>query len=133
MTEKTQEKENKNTIPAKILERFEKYCKEKNIEGKEKEKRLKKLEEAWKKYIFEPGEAIGNIAAQSISEPATQMCTDYNEKIILKYKNKIKVVKIGEIVDKAIAEKFEIQNGYEIFDVPNNTEILTPSLSKDEK
>ena len=73
MTEKTQEKEKKSEIPEKILERFEKYCKENKIEGKEKEKRLKKLEQSWKKYIFEPGEAIGNIAAQSISEPATQM------------------------------------------------------------
>ena len=73
MAEKIQENEKKHEIPAKILERFEKYCKENKIEGKAKQDRLKKLEQAWKKYIFEPGEAIGNIAAQSISEPATQM------------------------------------------------------------
>ncbi|MBS3053679.1 MAG: DNA-directed RNA polymerase subunit A'' [Candidatus Aenigmarchaeota archaeon] len=60
-------------LPTNILDRFEKYCKEKGITGKDKENKLKKLEEAFQKYVYEPGEAIGIVAAQSISEPATQM------------------------------------------------------------
>lgn len=56
-----------------IMERFEAYCRENSIAGKEKEEKLKKLEESFQKYVYEPGEAIGVIAAQSISEPATQM------------------------------------------------------------
>lgn len=60
-------------LPKNILDRFEQYCRERNITGKEKEEKLKKLEESFHKYVYEPGEAIGIIAAQSISEPATQM------------------------------------------------------------
>ncbi len=61
------------TIPKNILERFEEYCKKNSISGKEKEQKLEKLKTAMQKYMYEPGEAIGIVAAQSISEPATQM------------------------------------------------------------
>lgn len=57
----------------KLLQIFEEYCAKRGISGKEKEEKLKKLEGYANRYIYEPGEAIGIIAAQSISEPATQM------------------------------------------------------------
>jgi DNA-directed RNA polymerase subunit A" len=56
-----------------ILKRFEEYCEKNNITGRAREEKLAKLEELIFKYNYEPGEAIGIIAAQSISEPATQM------------------------------------------------------------
>jgi DNA-directed RNA polymerase subunit A" len=52
---------------------FDDFCKKNNITGKQKDEKLKILETMIKKYLYEPGEAIGVIAAQSISEPATQM------------------------------------------------------------
>ena len=60
-------------LPKKVLDAFEQYCKKNNIVSKQKEAKLKELEKLFEKYKYEPGEAIGIIAAQSISEPATQM------------------------------------------------------------
>jgi DNA-directed RNA polymerase subunit A" len=60
-------------MPKKLLEEFDAYCKKHGIEGKQKEEKLEKLKQRLEKYTYEPGEAIGVIAAQSISEPATQM------------------------------------------------------------
>ncbi|MCX6815651.1 MAG: DNA-directed RNA polymerase subunit A'' [Candidatus Aenigmarchaeota archaeon] len=60
-------------IPKKILDDFENYCKKNGITGKEKDQRFETLKQRLVKYIYEPGEAIGVVAAQSISEPATQM------------------------------------------------------------
>ncbi|MFH8086292.1 MAG: DNA-directed RNA polymerase subunit A'' [Candidatus Aenigmatarchaeota archaeon] len=60
-------------LPKKIVREIEEVAKEKKLTKEQ----VKKLEEEVKKeYLrsrFEPGEAIGIIAAQSISEPATQM------------------------------------------------------------
>jgi len=56
-----------------IMDKFNEYCKKQGIEGKKKEELLERLKQNIVRYIYEPGEAIGVIAAQSISEPATQM------------------------------------------------------------
>jgi len=61
-------------LPQALLEEFERYCKKKGIEGKKKEELLEKLKQRFiERYAYEPGEAIGIVTAQSISEPATQM------------------------------------------------------------
>ncbi len=60
-------------LPKRVMEEFEKYCKKRGIEGKQKEEKIAKLKGMFENYKYEPGEAIGVIAAQSISEPATQM------------------------------------------------------------
>lgn len=60
-------------IPQSVLQEFEIFCAKNNITGKEKEEKLKQLKNMIKKASYEPGEAVGIIAAQSISEPATQM------------------------------------------------------------
>ena len=120
-------------LPKKIMADFEEYCKKHGISGKQREEKLSALMKAFEKYKYEPGEAIGVIAAQSISEPATQMCTDFNEKVIVRFRNEIKEVKIGDFVDRAIEERYEKIDDYEIFDMPSDVEILVPSLSSDKK
>ncbi len=60
-------------LPKTVMEDFEAYCKKNGFTGKVKEEKLKKLTQIFQRYKYEPGEAIGIIAAQSISEPATQM------------------------------------------------------------
>jgi DNA-directed RNA polymerase subunit A" len=60
-------------INKNILIKFEEHCKKNKIEGKEKEKKLAELEKFVQNYMYEPGESIGIVAAQSISEPTTQM------------------------------------------------------------
>lgn len=60
-------------LPKKLMEEVEGVAKDMKLKAKEKEKLVIEVK---KKYIsnkFEPGEVFGIIAAQSISEPATQM------------------------------------------------------------
>ena len=60
-------------LSKKAMDDFEKYCKEHKLGDKQREEKLALLQKLVIKYMYEPGEAIGIIAAQSISEPATQM------------------------------------------------------------
>lgn len=60
-------------ISERLEKEFENFCKEKNITGKKKEELYEKMKNTVKKASYEPGTAIGVIAAQSVSEPATQM------------------------------------------------------------
>ena len=57
----------------KLMEDFEKYCKDNKLSEKQRDEKLELLQNLLVKYQYEPGEAIGIVAAQSISEPATQM------------------------------------------------------------
>ncbi len=60
-------------IPDALMERFDKYCKDKGINEGERDRLLKEYAKFIQRSRYEPGEAVGVIAAQSISEPATQM------------------------------------------------------------
>ncbi len=120
-------------LSKKTMEDFETFCKEQGFSEKMKAEKFELLKKLIQKFQYEPGEAIGVIAAQSISEPATQMCADYTEKVIVRYKNTIKSVKIGKFVDFALQDGFEKINEYEIFDLPDDIEILVPSLSSEKK
>ena len=61
-------------LPKRVMDDFEKYCKERGITGEKKEKLLETLRRKFvEKYAYEPGEAIGIVAAQSIGEPGTQL------------------------------------------------------------
>lgn len=60
-------------ISEKIKHEAEAYFKKYNLTQKQAQNALKKIENLYKRTLYEPGEAIGVIAAQSISEPATQM------------------------------------------------------------
>lgn len=60
-------------LPEYILEEVEKVAQKKRLSKEQKEILLKEIERMYFKQTIEPGEAIGIIAAQSISEPATQM------------------------------------------------------------
>lgn len=56
-----------------MLELFEAWCTRQGIEGKEKNEKFEQFKALVQRASYEPGEAIGIIAAQLISEPATQM------------------------------------------------------------
>ena len=60
-------------IARKVMDDFEDYCKRNKLSEKQKAEKLELFKKLIEKYMYEPGEAIGVIAAQSISEPATQM------------------------------------------------------------
>jgi DNA-directed RNA polymerase subunit A" len=60
-------------LPPKIIKNLKNAFKEFKLTETQKEKAIDKVIEIYKKSCYEPGESIGVVAAQSISEPATQM------------------------------------------------------------
>jgi DNA-directed RNA polymerase subunit A" len=60
-------------LPKKIIDEIERVCTEKKLNPKQREKLIEAVKREYLNSSFEPGEAIGIISAQSISEPATQM------------------------------------------------------------
>ncbi|MBI4894157.1 MAG: DNA-directed RNA polymerase subunit A'' [Candidatus Aenigmarchaeota archaeon] len=60
-------------LPLKIREEVDKVASAKKLNKAQKEKLEVEIVKAYNESRFEPGDVIGIIAAQSISEPATQM------------------------------------------------------------
>lgn len=60
-------------LPEKIKIQIERFCKEYGLSEEKKKKLIEKMKQLYQDSLYEPGEAIGCVAAQSISEPATQM------------------------------------------------------------
>ena len=60
-------------LPDFVMEEVERISKEKRFDSSQKNKFIEKVKAEYLKSKFEPGEVVGIIAAQSISEPATQM------------------------------------------------------------
>lgn len=60
-------------LPQSLLDNIDRVSKEKNMNKSQRDKLTEEVKKEFMKSMFEPGEAVGIIAAQSISEPATQM------------------------------------------------------------
>ena len=60
-------------LPEFMMKEIDEVSKEKRLNKAQKEKLTEQVKKNFMDSRFEPGEAIGIIAAQSISEPATQM------------------------------------------------------------
>ena len=74
MSEKLQkELSNEVELPLGLIEEIERIAKEKRLSEEKKARLMENVKKSYLKSMFEPGEAIGIITAQSISEPATQM------------------------------------------------------------
>jgi DNA-directed RNA polymerase subunit A" len=63
----------KGTLPPKIIEDLRNAFREFKLNETQKKKAIELVTNIYKNSLYEPGEAIGVVAAQSISEPATQM------------------------------------------------------------
>ena len=63
----------KDKLPEKILDDLKNAFKEFKLTNSQKTKVLKRVVEIYNESCYECGEAVGVVAAQSISEPATQM------------------------------------------------------------
>lgn len=77
-----------------------------------------------------PGEAIGMITAESFGEPGTQMCAAYDEKVVTKYKGRIRIVKIGEFVDDVL---YYSKGNNNVLNIEDNTDLLVLGINQDEK
>jgi DNA-directed RNA polymerase subunit A" len=123
-------------FPKRIREEIERIAKEMKLSEEQKAKLEEEVKREYFKSAFEPGEAIGIISAQSISEPATQMSLPYEEKILIKENGIIYPVEIGKFVD-SLLNKFKscvkIEGNTEILDLPENLNIYVYSLDNDEK
>lgn len=60
-------------LPRKLVDEIEQVSKEMRLTKEKKGKLIEQVSKAYMQGKFEPGESIGIIAAQSISEPSTQM------------------------------------------------------------
>ncbi|MCX8179260.1 MAG: DNA-directed RNA polymerase subunit A'' [Candidatus Aenigmarchaeota archaeon] len=72
MSEKLQ-KDYLDDLPKTIVDEIERVSAERKLDEKQKQKLIEEVRKEYYKSMFQPGEAIGIIVAQSISEPATQM------------------------------------------------------------
>ena len=73
MSEELQKKSNEMELPKSVIEQIEKVGKEKKFNKEQTEKFIEEVCKVYQRNKFEPGETVGILAAQSISEPATQM------------------------------------------------------------
>ncbi|MBI3413513.1 MAG: DNA-directed RNA polymerase subunit A'' [Candidatus Aenigmarchaeota archaeon] len=120
-------------LPKSILEKAEKIFEEKKIPQNKRDEILENLKKAYKMYLYEPGEAIGIVSAQSISEPATQMSLDAGEKVIIKNMDRIKISEIGKFTDTVMnAFGFVSHDDWDICEL-GGMYVYVPSISQDEK
>ena len=60
-------------LPLKIQKEVLDYCEKKKLSPEKQKKIIEDVKVAYNQHIFDPEEAFGVVAAQSLSEPATQM------------------------------------------------------------
>ena len=65
--------DNSRFLPIKFLEEIEEVSRQKKFNKEQKQRLIEEVKKFYLKSRFEPGETVGILAAQSISEPATQM------------------------------------------------------------
>ena len=66
-------KDAEKILPPKTFDETKEAFKEFKLSSSQKQKAIKRIVELYRKSCYEPGEATGVVAAQSISEPATQL------------------------------------------------------------
>lgn len=115
-------------LPKKILDEIDALAKNE----KEKKELLELAKKNFKKYLYDSEESVGVIAAQSLSEPATQMSIDSEERIILKRDHTTAVVKIGDFVNSAVNEMGYSENGWDVCNLSPHG-IYVPSITQNEK
>ncbi len=119
-------------LPRKVKEEIKKKLEEIKADEETAKEIVEKCVQAYFKNLMEPGEAAGIVAAQSIGEPGTQMSLPYDERIIVKEGENVRIIEIGKFVDYCIGKfGFTKQGIHEICDLP--VEIYALSLDRDEK
>src|SRR3989344_5525410 len=120
-------------IPAKLLAEAREEIENAKLKTKEAEKVLKRIKDAYESAKIDPGEAIGIITAESFGEPGTQMSISKDEKIIVKIKNKIRILEIGKFVDALMDKRGSYKlNDTEILPL-NEYSIYAPGINQEEK
>jgi len=120
---------NESWISSELPDLVKEEARAKNLSKKE----LEHLQEIYEAMQIDPGEAVGVISAQSIGEPGTQMSLAHSEKVLIKHKDNVRAMKIGEFIDAIIeTQPIKKESKYEIYDVPKDAGIEVLSLNKKE-
>ncbi len=120
-------------LPQKLLDEVRRGAEESKLKGDQVRKVLDRVRDSFESSKINPGEAIGIVTAESIGEPGTQMSLSRNEKIIIKIKDRIKIVRIGEFLDELINVNGSFSfNDTEILPL-NDYEFYVPSINQEEK
>ncbi len=123
----------KDLLSAPIIEEIKEEMQKRKISQEKLKDILEKVKEEYENALIDPGEAIGIITAESFGEPSTQMSISRDEKIIVKIKNKIRILKIGEFVDKLMV----LNKPYSFKDTEylplNDYDFCVPSIDQEEK
>src|SRR3989344_4744470 len=126
-------KEYQGMIPEKIIDDVKREANKVKITKPQLKEVLERVKKEYEAALISPGEAIGIITAESFGEPATQMSIHKDEKIIVKIKDRIKILKIGEFVDKLINKNGSFRfNNTEVLPL-NDYEFYVPSINQEEK
>lgn len=120
-------------LPLYLSSKIEDYAKKYKISDKHKSEIMKIVADTYEKAKIAPGESIGVITAESFGEPSTQMSISYFEKVIVKIEDKIKIVKIGELIDELMNSFGNIKNGVAEILPLNDLDCYVPSINKEEK
>ena len=126
-------KEYSGLIPSKLIDDVKKEVSKVKITKAQLKEVLERVKREYEAALISPGEAIGIITAESFGEPATQMSIHRDEKIIVKIKDRIKILKIGEFVDKLMSKNGNLKfKDTEVLPL-NNYEFYAPSINQEEK
>ena len=121
------------TLPEIAKEGMQRYFEKHRVPPAKQEAIKELVRELYHRSSYDAEEPMGVVAAQSLSEPATQMSLGHGEKVIVKQDGMISIVKIGEFIDR-IAEKEgrTDPDGWEVIDV-SGKDLYVPSLNGSEK
>ncbi len=88
------------------------------------------------KTLIQPGESVGVATAQSIGERQTQQTlnsVDWKEKVVIKINDKIKILPVGELIDKYMennTDVLKLENEQEYLDI-SQTHMEIPTTNED--
>ncbi len=120
-------------IPMKILRDIEEYAREKGMSKPQERELLEKARGIYRDSLYDPEEAVGVVAAQSLSEPTTQMSLDGSERVIVKRDGAVRIVNMGEFVDAAMDSlRKQKTEGWEVCDMAGQG-VYVPSITQGEK
>ncbi len=119
-------------IPLKIRNEVEDYIRQNNIPAEKQKKIRDMVAEIYIRHAYHPEEPVGVIAAQSLSEPTTQMSLDGSEKIILKHGDAIAIARIGEVVDRMMESFGRHVDGWDIADISGQG-VFVPGVTENER
>ncbi|MBI4181729.1 MAG: intein-containing DNA-directed RNA polymerase subunit A'' [Candidatus Aenigmarchaeota archaeon] len=121
------------SLPQKIEDEISAYVRQQALSPEKEALLRERVQAIFHRMQYSPEEPVGVVTAQSLSEPATQMSLDHQEKIIVKHKGAIQIAPIGEFTDRMM-EAFGAsrEEGWDICDL-SSMEVYVPSLQANEK